>query len=318
MTVSAGRLATDSGPARFARSVAALVRAMRPAHWAKNLLVLVPTLTAHVWRDLAAVANALIVTAAFSLTASAIYLVNDVLDAPHDRLHAVKRHRPVASGAITPWTALLAAAALLVTSALAVRHLPNDVRNVLVGYAALMIAYVLLLKRVLALDVVVLAIGYTLRLAAGAAGIDVRLSPWLAAFSLFVFASLALLKRSAELRAARQRASTASDTSVESPPVPGRAYSVDDLPVVSMLGAAAGMVAVMVLALYVTSPDVLALYRRPQVLWLLCPTVLFWLFRLWVLALRGVVREDPLLFALRDLPSVAVLCCCVGVVLLAL
>lgn len=312
MTVSAESLNTDRSSRTLSRTGAAALRAMRPAHWAKNGLVLVPTLTAHAWRDPRVFVHAFLVTVAFSLIASAIYLVNDVLDAPHDRQHAVKRDRPIASGALAPSLAIGLAFVLVLMAGLAIRDVASPVRIVLLAYGVLMLAYSLLLKRVLALDVVALAIGYTLRLAAGAAGIDVKLSPWLAAFSLFVFASLALLKRAAELRALVQREYPAAL------PAPGRAYASADLPIVSMLGASSAMVAVMVLALYVTSPEVRVLYRAPEVLWLLCPTVLFWLVRLWVLALRGVVREDPVLFALRDLPSLAVLAACVGVVLLAL
>ena len=323
MNVSAGRLATDRPSSRLRQTIGAIARAMRPSHWAKNLLVLVPTLTAHAWRDPLALSHALSVTVAFSLTASAIYLVNDVLDAPHDREHPVKRHRPVAAGTLTSRTALAVACILLGISWLIIHNLGSTVEMVLGGYALLMLGYAVWMKRVLALDIVVLAVGYTLRLAAGAAGIDVKLSPWLAAFALFVFGSLAMLKRAAELRAVGLRELAETDAAPTSPRhtarlVRGRAYTSDDLPIVSTLGAAAGMVAVMVLALYVTSPDMRALYGRPEVLWLLCPTVLFWLVRLWVLALRGVVREDPVLFAMRDLPSLAVLASCVAVVLLAL
>ncbi len=294
------------------RTGAAALRAMRPTHWAKNGLVLVPTLTAHAWRDPHAITHALLVTLAFSLVASAIYLVNDVLDAPYDRQHVVKRDRSIASGALATPLALCLALLLILLAVLATNDVAPRVRTVLLTYGVLMLAYSFVLKRVLALDVIALAIGYTLRLAAGAAGIEVKLSPWLAAFSLFVFASLALLKRAAELRALVQREQPVTA------PVPGRAYNGADLPIVSMLGASAAMVAVLVLALYVTSPEVRGLYRAPEVLWLLCPTVLFWLVRLWVLALRGAVREDPVLFALHDVPSLSVLATCIGVVLLAL
>lgn len=312
VTVPTERLSTTRSTRTLSRTGAAALHAMRPAHWAKNGLVLVPTLTAHAWRDPHALAHAVLVMLAFSLIASAVYLVNDVLDAPHDRQHAVKRDRPIASGALASSHAIGLALLLVLLAVLVIRDVASSVRIVLLAYGALMVAYSLLFKRLLALDVVALAVGYTLRLAAGAAGINVKLSPWLAAFSLFVFASLALLKRAAELRALVRRESPAEM------PVPGRAYSSADLPIVSMLGASSAMVAVLVLALYVTSVEVRGLYRAPEVLWLLCPTVLFWLVRLWVLALRGVVREDPVLFALRDIPSLSVLAACIGVVLLAL
>lgn len=283
-------------------------------HWAKNLLVLVPVMTAHAWRA-PAIRDAFLAGLAFSLVASAIYLVNDVRDAPFDRTHARKRARAVAAGELSSRMAIAAAVTLGVAATLVARPLGTTVLAWLAAYAALMLAYSAWIKRLVALDVVALAIGYTMRLAVGAAAIGVALSPWLAAFSLFVFLSLALLKRATELRTLSIQAPAGGVTDAR---VAGRGYAAGDGDVVLALGIASATVAVLVLALYVTSPEVRVLYRHPQVLWMLCPTVTYWQMRFWILARRGEVADDPVLHALRDVPSLCVLATCVACVLLAL
>lgn len=309
MSLPAPPLPTTVVATRRNGVVGALVRGARPMHWWKNLLLLVPAFTAHEWRNGGAVANALVALAVFSLVASAIYLLNDVFDAPADRLHPRKRGRPVASGALPVSIATAAAVVSLVAAGATAAAVVPRTLPALGIYVPLMVAYSAVLKRLVALDVVVLAVGYTLRLAAGAAAVRVPLSPWLAAFSMFVFLSLALLKRSSELHAA-----AASDGER----LHGRGYQRADADAVTTLGMAMASIAVLVLALYVNAPEVSVLYRRPQVLWLLCPTVGYWQLRFWVLARRGVVQDDPVLFALRDPPSLCVLATCGALVLLAL
>ncbi len=284
-------------------------------HWGKNLLLLVPAFTAHEWRHAPAVGSALFGVLVFSLVASATYLVNDVLDAPADRLHPRKCGRPIASGAVPARLAMSMAVILVAVAAAATIAAVPQMLSTLGVYALLMTAYSLVLKRLVVLDVVVLAIGYTLRLAAGAAAVRVALSPWLAAFSLFVFLSLALLKRASELRGA---ATSAGSGWTDGGRLRGRGYETGDADTVTTLGVATSSIAVLVLALYVNAPEVSALYRRPHVLWLLCPTVAYWQFRFWILARRGVVQDDPVLFALRDPPSLCVLATCVALVLIAL
>lgn len=285
-------------------------------HWAKNLLLVVPVVTAHAWTS-TAIASALLAAVAFSFAASAIYLVNDVLDAPYDRQHPRKRTRPVAARELPTGAAVVGAVALAGAAVATGQLVGSTVVWWLGVYGALMLSYSAWIKRLVALDVVVLAIGYTMRLAAGAAAIAVKLSPWLAAFSLFVFLSLALLKRASELGALRGDA-RADAPPFEAPIVYGRGYVAGDADAVATLGMGAATLAVLVLALYVTSPEVQRLYRQPEVLWLLCPTVTYWQMRFWLLARRGVVADDPVLYALRDLPSLCVLVTCVACVVLAL
>jgi 4-hydroxybenzoate polyprenyltransferase len=286
--------------------VPALVKLLRPHQWAKNLLVFVALFTSHGWRDAAALGAAAWMFLAFCLAASAVYVVNDALDVGADRAHPDKRRRPFASGALSPGLAWIIAPLLLAIAGVVAWRLPVAARIDLALYVAASLGYCVLLKRLLWLDVLTLAALYGLRVVAGAHAIAVVPSSWLLAFALFVFVSLGALKRYAVL-------ALAGGADLE-----GRAYrAADALPVLA-LGASSGMTAVMVLALYVNSPEVRVLYARPEWIWLMCPLVLYWLARLWTLAERGVVRSDPLLFALRDPASLAVAASSVAVVALAL
>jgi 4-hydroxybenzoate polyprenyltransferase len=266
----------------------ALIRLLRPHQWAKNLLVFVAVLTAHRYADAASWRAAAALFVAFCLAASAIYVVNDAADLAADRAHPDKSKRPFASGALSPRLAYAIAPLLLVLAGLVAIRLPAGAAATLAIYVALSLAYTALLKRVLWLDVLALATLYVLRVVAGAFAIAVPLSPWLLGFALFVFVSLATLKRYGELAMAEGR------------DLDGRAYRAGDTPVVLAVGVAAALTAVLVFALYVQSDDVRVLYARPQWLWLVAPVLLYWLARLWTLAGRGRLRADPILFALRD------------------
>jgi 4-hydroxybenzoate polyprenyltransferase len=276
-------------------------RLLRVHQWPKNLLVLVSPLAAH-RLDAAVLGPALLGTLAFSLCASAGYVVNDVLDADADRAHPSKRARPIASGALAPRNALAlaagaAAAALALGAAVGVRFL-----GALALYGGVSLAYSAWLKRVAILDVLVLAGLYTLRILAGTLATGVPTSAWLFTLAIFLFLSLALLKRTSELVGAPPRG---DDTAPRAGAISStrRGYASADLDILSALGVASGLVAVLVVALYVSSADVTRLYRHPERLWLLCPLGLHWVSRLWLLARRGVVDDDPVLFALRDRAS---------------
>jgi 4-hydroxybenzoate polyprenyltransferase len=282
-----------------------MLRLLRPHQWAKNLLAFAALGAAHRWADAGALRDAGLMFVALCLAASAIYVVNDALDVAADRAHPDRRTRPYASGALPGASAWAIAPALLAGAALVAWSLPLPALQALAAYALLALAYCVLLKRVLWLDVLVLAALYVLRVVAGGLAIGVVPSAWLSAFALFLFVSLACAKRYGELHQAGGSA------------LAGRAWRAgDDTPLLA-LGAACGVVSVLVLALYVNSPDVRVLYRAPLWLWLACPVLLYWLARLWTLAARGELRSDPLLFALRDGPSLAVAAAFVGVVALA-
>jgi 4-hydroxybenzoate polyprenyltransferase len=276
-------------------------KALRLHQWLKNLLVFVPLLTAHRFLEPEAVAQSLLAFAAFSLCASGVYVLNDLLDLSADRQHQRKRHRPFAAGRLPLLHGLLIAPLLTVCGLLVALACSPAFAGVLLIYYAATLAYSLRLKRVVMLDVVLLAGLYTVRIIGGTIAIDAELSFWLLAFSMFIFLSLALLKRYTELHAMLARGRTTAS---------GRGYGVDDLPLLQSLGAAAGYIAVMVMALYINSPESIELYRNPKLLWFICPVLLYWVSRAWVIAHRGDMHDDPIVFAATDRPSqvVAVLC----------
>lgn len=286
-----------------------LLRAMRVRQWPKNLLVLVPLLTAHRVGDPGSLLGALAAFASFCCAASAIYLVNDLVDLPADRAHPVKRHRPFASGELGIGWAIALAPVLLAAGFALAAPLGERFAGVLALYLAIAVLYSLALKRVAILDVLVVAGLYALRILAGALAIDVAVSDWLLAFSMFIFLSLAFAKRHGEL--ARF---TAQDGERR---LPRRGYRPGDLPAVAVLGATSGYLSILVLALYITSRDVLLLYRHPAVLWAIAVLFLYWIARTWLLVQRGELDEDPLSFALRDPASYAVAALAVLAVYLA-
>jgi 4-hydroxybenzoate polyprenyltransferase/phosphoserine phosphatase len=281
---------------RDLRPALAVARGLRVYQWAKNLLVFVPLFTAHLYLEPASLAAALLAFIAFSLVASSVYLANDLADLADDRRHPTKRRRPIAAGELPIVTAIALLPVLLFGAAAIAALLPWTFGALLLAYVATNLAYSLALKRVPLLDVFVLAGLYTLRILAGAAAIEVPVSHWLLAFSLFAFLSLALAKRFVEV------ANVAARDEVR---VGGRGYVAQDGALLGMLGTASGYLSVLVFALYITSPQVASLYTAPAILWFACPLLLYWISRVWFLAQRGQLHEDPLLFALRDPPSYA-------------
>ncbi len=268
-----------------------LSRALRLHQWAKNLLVFVPVLAAH--RADGALARACLSFVAFGLCASSVYLLNDLLDLPHDRLHATKRRRPFASGALSPAAAPGLMAGLLALTLVCTALLPSGFLEMLALYYATTLAYSFVLKRRAVWDVVTLAGLYTLRIFAGAAAAKIPISPWLLAFSLFLFFCLAVVKRLTELTLFVRAGSG-------EPGPAGRGYAREDLDMLRSMATSSGYMAVLVLALYVNSSEVTPLYRHPSALWALCPILLFWVSRVLMLSNRGMMNDDPVVFALRD------------------
>ncbi len=272
-------------------ALGSLVRAMRPYQWVKNALVLVPLLAAHRLGEVSTLAEGLVAFFAFSLCASSVYVINDLLDLEADRAHARKSKRPFAAGELSLSAGLALAPALLAGAAVVSAFLPLKFQLALGAYYALTIAYSLRLKRILVIDALALAGLYTLRIIAGAGAAGIALSFWLLLFSVFLFLSLALVKRYAELDALRRERRLQAA---------GRGYRVEDLAVLQSFGTAAGYLSVLVLALYINSPEVAALYRHPKAIWLLCVVVLYWISRVWMTAHRGGMHHDPVIYALRD------------------
>ncbi len=268
-----------------------VLSAMRPRQWSKNLLIFVNLLMAHQLTDSALLGATILAFFAFCLCSSSVYLINDLLDLQADRRHSIKRERPFASGRIPLQVGIVAAPALLLFAIILASAVGNSFLPALLVYFGVTLAYSLVLKRTVILDVLILAVLYTLRIVAGAAVAGVMPSFWLLSFSLFVFTSLAMAKRYAELK------------SLESDPTAwasGRGYHVGDIAVIANLGVAAGYIATLVLALYINSEDVAHLYKHSQLIWLLCPLLMYWIGRIWLLASRGELNQDPVVFATRD------------------
>jgi len=272
-------------------------RALRLHQWTKNVLVFVPVFLAHKF-DSTTISRAALAFLAFSLCASSVYLLNDLLDLPHDRLHASKRRRPFASGALSVNAAPALIAATLGTGFVLALLLPIQFMLMLATYYASTLTYSLAMKRWPVWDIMMLAGLYTLRVLAGCAATGLRVSPWLLAFSMFLFFCLAVVKRQTEL------VQHVRDGRTEK--LSGRGYMPEDLDMLRGMAASSGYMAVLVLALYVNSPDVLPLYRHPSALWLLCPILLFWVSRVLMLSHRGLMNDDPVVFALRDRLSLVV------------
>jgi 4-hydroxybenzoate polyprenyltransferase len=274
------------------------LRLLRIHHWVKNLLLAVPLLTAQAWSQPGALAGLALGFVAFSLVASASYVLNDVADVAHDREHAAKRHRPLAAGDIGVLPAVAVAACLGLAGLAGALLVGRAFLATLLGYAALTTLYTRRLKRVALLDVLALAALWMLRLAAGAAAIHVELSAWLLSFGGAVFLSLSLAKRCAELQAAPGEATRR---------LPGRGYERRDLAALQAFGIATGVVSVLVLALFVDSSAAQLRYPHHGRLWLACPVIWFWLGRIWLETARGGMHHDPLVFSLRDPASWAAL-----------
>jgi 4-hydroxybenzoate polyprenyltransferase/phosphoserine phosphatase len=269
--------------------VRAWLKALRVQQYVKNVLVFVPLLTAHAYAP-HFILNAFLAFAAFSLCASSVYLLNDLVDLDADRRHPTKHRRPFAYGTIPLAHGVIAIPLLLILSFSCAVAASLTLAGALAAYFALTLAYSLSLKRKLMVDVVVLAMLYTTRVIAGAVALPVVPSEWLLAFSMFVFTSLALVKRYVELAVRIEK---------ELPDPRNRNYRLADLPIIEALAAASGLNAVTIFALYISSSTVRELYGHPETLWLICPVLLYWLARV-VLAHRRAIDDDPIVFALQD------------------
>jgi 4-hydroxybenzoate polyprenyltransferase len=267
-----------------------LLEAMRPHQWAKNILIFLPIFFAHQYFNPQAIIAALILFFCFSLSASSIYIVNDLLDIEADRQHKRKKNRPFASGKLIPHEGVLLAFTLLAI-AFSIAFLFLNLKSVLVLLAYLVITntYSFYLKNKSTIDVITLTLLYTTRIFAGGVATGIAISPWLLNFSLFFFLSLAYMKRYIEL------AKSDSDRRL-----PGRNYHKDESDVILTTGIVNGGIAVFTLSLYLNSDFVISSYSSPGLLWLVCPVLLFWVYRAWMWTKRNKIDDDPVVFAIRD------------------
>jgi len=290
------------------RTLLMWLRALRVQQWAKNLLLFAPLLAAHEI-SLSVMLEVVWAFIAFSLCASGGYLVNDLLDLESDRVHPQKRRRPLASG-VMPLPYALVATPLLFGAAFAISlvTLPLLFTAALAAYSVLTISYSVRLKTIAIVDVLVLSGLYTLRVLAGAVAAAVPASDWMLTFSMFLFVSLAFIKRYSEVAVLREQGVERTR---------GRDYAATDLELVRAVGATSGYLAVLVLALYIKSDKVVTLYRRPEILWLVEPLLLYWITRMWFIASRNRMHSDPVVFALKDRTSYIVAGITIILVLLA-
>lgn len=272
--------------------IRSVLSAFRPQQWLKNILVFVPLVASHKVFTLPLAKAAAIAFVCFCFCTSAVYVLNDLADISADRRHPIKRKRPFASGALpVSWGLPLAIGLLILGFALSGLTLPAGFSVALAVYFVTTCVYSFHAKRIAMLDVLMLAGLYTIRVFAGGTAMAIVISEWLAAFCMFLFVSLAFAKRYAEL----ERLFRANETVAG-----GRGYRVSDITLIEGMGSASGYIAVLVLALYVNGEQMKTLYSNPWPLLLICPVLMYWISRVWIMAKRGELSEDPIIFALRD------------------
>lgn len=287
-------------------TLSAYIQAVRPHQWFKNVLVFLPAIGAHqfdvhTWLTLAEV------FVVYSACASATYIFNDMRDIENDRQHPTKKQRPLVSGRISMRSGALFACILLCLSFGLAAAISIQVVGILLVYIATTTAYTAYLKRKVAIDVIILACLYTLRVLAGSFATGIMVSSWLTGFCIFLFFSLAVIKRITELEMYSRE---------NTPKVAGRGYFLHDLPILEMMAVTSGYLSVLVLALYIESPAILRLYRHPEYLWGVSVILLYWFSRVLVITHRGGMHDDPVAFAIKD--KVSLVCAaCVFLIMLA-
>lgn len=276
-----------------------MVRALRCHQWIKNILIFVPMILAHQVIDSSHWMAVCVAFICFSLIASSVYVVNDILDIESDRSHPQKKKRPFAAGELQIKTGVILATVLFALGAgVSSVFISTTFGLMAASYAVVSFAYSSYFKRQPILDLLLLAGFYTYRVVLGGAALpDAAVSEWLYGFSVFFFMSLAMVKRYADLLELEKIGQTEAK---------GRYYTAQDLPLFCSLGPATGCMSIFVLAMYLNSEKVTTLYNKPMFLWFICPTLFYWIARVWFLAIRGELSHDPIVFALRDKISYAV------------
>ncbi len=267
------------------------LKALRPWQWLKNSLIFVPLVLAKQLFDPASIGACITAFIGFCLIASAGYLVNDLLDLESDRRHPRKRYRSLAAGVLSLWNVVILVMVLLFAGLSLSWFVSGQLALLLLIYFLMVTAYSLELKQYALVDVILIAGFYTARILAGGFAADVEISFWLLAFSIFIFLSLALLKRCTEIK---------MTTRDKDDLLPGRGYFEKDEQILSVMGITSGYLSVVVIAFYINSLEVTTLYNSPQSLWLVCPLVLYWISRMWLKTSRNEMDDDPLVFAMRD------------------
>jgi 4-hydroxybenzoate polyprenyltransferase len=278
------------------------ISALRIHQWAKNILIFIPLLLSHNFMELELIISSVMAFFSFSLVASANYLFNDLIDLDFDKHHPTKRNRPLASGRLPVYHGWLAILLLLGISFIIISYLPFLFFVSVVIYLLVSILYSTVLKRLIIVDIIILAGLYTIRIASGGFAVEVTATFWLLAFSMFLFFSLAIVKRVSELELFKSSNFKFDNNGW----LHGRCYQLEDLPILNSLGSGAGLLSVLIFALYINSLEIKALYKTPEILWFILPVFLYWISRIWLLASKGLVNEDPVVFALHDRASLLI------------
>lgn len=282
-------------------------KAIRIHQWAKNTLIFVPIILDHKYLDFNVMTQGFLAILSFSLTASSVYLINDLFDLDADRIHKKKKFRPIPAGNFTPQNILMTLAVFLFLILNLVKELPFQFTITLSIYFFITCLYSFRLKKVVFLDVVILALLFTIRLIAGHSATGIIISPWLLSFSIFIFLSLACIKRFSEL----------IDKLPAKEEVAGRGYIVSDKHIISQIGSTAGIISTFIITLYMNSEKIVKTYHTPYFLWGLCPLLLLWIGRLWIKTHRNEINVDPVLFVIKDKFSLFIGFVCLSLVLLA-
>lgn len=272
----------------------AILKAIRMHQWVKNSLLFVPLLMSQQFTNTQALLEVAIAFVSFSLLASATYIVNDLMDIPHDREHIRKRNRPIASGNLAIPTAILIAFILFIGSLVIAININISFVFGLLFYLLLTLTYSFKLKKYILVDTISLALLYTTRIFIGALVINITLSVWLIAFSMFMFLSLALVKRCSELQTLNIEKKTRTS---------GRGYAVSDSHILASMGICSGFISVLVIVLYFNDTQSISHYSHPELLWLICPLLLYWIGRIWIKTFRDEMHDDPIVFAIKDTGS---------------
>lgn len=272
-------------------SLGVWLKQIRVHQWLKNLLIFVPLLVSGEFVDFSDVMTTICAFFAFSLLASSTYILNDLLDIESDRAHSVKKYRPLAAGTISIKDGVTAGLILFFASIITSLLIGSDFTLVLLSYLALTVLYSFKVKQYVAMDVVTLALLYTIRILAGAAAVGVVASFWLLAFSIFVFLSLALVKRCSEIQSME---STGKERAK------GRDYTLKDYPILASFGTSSALMSVLMFCFYINNNALTNQYQQPDILWLIVPAMCYWLMRMWIKTHRGEMHHDPIIFTLKD------------------
>lgn len=269
----------------------ASIQSIRIYQWVKNILLFVPLFTSHSYNSFDSVIKVIVAFFAFSFIASAGYVINDLMDINGDRTHTTKKNRPFASGNLSLLSGFTITCLLIIAGIYLSSLLNGTFMVILILYFFLSVGYSIHLKKIVLYDVFLLATFYTMRVISGGIVTDISLSFWLIAFSIFIFLSLAFIKRYSEIIQVTHTKNIKKNR---------RDYSFEDIPLLQIMGVASGFLSAIVFSLYINSPDVELLYAYPKLLWLLCLLQLFWICRVWLVTSRGEMTDDPIIFTLKD------------------